>query len=76
MKESIVLDNFLISHQTIVSVHPPVEITKLDKKGLKYAVLEAGLCFGVLNRMKGQIIQKKTAIQGIEVSFNIFYNWL
>ena len=59
MKESIVLNNFLISHQIIAPVRAPVEITKLHKKSLRNAVLEAGLCFGVLNGMKGQIPQKK-----------------
>ena len=48
-----------MSPQIIVSVHAPVEITKQHKIGLGYAVLEAGVCFGVLNGMKGQIIQKK-----------------
>ena len=52
------------------------EIKKTHKIGLGYAVLEAGVCFGVLNGMKGQIIQKKTVIQGIEVSHNIFCEWL
>ena len=42
-----------------MSVHARVEITKPHKIGLRYAVLEAGVCFGVLNGMKGQIIQKK-----------------
>ena len=36
-----------------------VEITKPHKIELGYAALEAGACFGVLNGMKGQIIQKK-----------------
>ena len=58
--------------QIIVSAHAPVEITNSHKVGLSYAVLEAGVCFGVLNGMKGQIIQRKTAMRGTEVSFNIF----
>ena len=65
-----------MSPQIIVSAHAPVEITKPHKIGLGYTVLEAGVCFGVLNGMKGQIIQRKTAIQGIEVSLNIFCEWL
>ena len=48
--------------QIIVSAHAPVEITNSHKVGLSYAVLEAGVCFGVLNGMKGQTIQRKTAI--------------
>ena len=48
------------------------EIKKPLKIGLGYAVLEAGVCFRVLDGMKGQIIQKKTAMQGIEVNLNIF----
>ena len=75
-KESIVLENFLMSPEIIASVHAPVEITKPRKIGLGYAVLEAGVCFRVLNGMKGQIIQGKTAVQGIEVSINIFCEWL
>ena len=59
--------------QIIVSAHAPVEITKTHRVGLRYAVLEAGVCFGVFNGMKGQIIQRKTAIQGIEVSLNYYY---
>ena len=44
------------------------EIKKTHEIGLGYAVLEAGVCFGFLNGMKGQIIQNKTAIQqGIEM---------
>ena len=63
-------------HQIIVSAHAPVEITKPHKIGLGYPVLEAGVCFGNLNGMKGQIIQRKTAIRGIKVILNIFYGWL
>ena len=51
-----------IAKQVIVSAHAPVEITKPNKTVLGYTVLEAGVCFGVLNGMKGQIIQRKTAI--------------
>ena len=66
-----------------VSVHAPVErtksykvglITKSYKVGLRYAVLEAGVCLGFLNGTKGKIIQRKTAIWGVEVSFN-YYNY-
>ena len=32
--------------QIIVSAHSPVEITKPDKVGLRYAVLAAGAFFG------------------------------
>ena len=42
--------------QIIVSVNAQVEITKLHKVGLRYAVLERGVCFVYLNGMKGQII--------------------
>ena len=31
--------------QIVVSAYAPVEITKSHKVGLKYAVLEAGICF-------------------------------
>ena len=65
-----------MSPQIIVSVHAPVEITKSHKIGLQYTVLEAAVCFGVLNGMKGQLIQRKTATRGIEVSLSIFCEWL
>ena len=45
-----------MSPQIIVSAHAPVEITKPQKIGLRYTVLEAGACFAVLNGMRGQII--------------------
>ena len=61
--------------QITVSAHAPVEITKPLRVGLRYSVLEAGVCFGFLNEIKGQIIQKKTAIRGIEKSLNIFWEW-
>ena len=61
-----------MSPQIILSVHAPVEITKPHKIGLWYALLGTGVCLGVFNGMKGQIIQRKTAIQGIEVSLSIF----
>ena len=48
----------------IVSLHAPVEIKKNPHKiGFRYAVLEVGVCFGVLNRMKGHIIHRKTTIE-------------
>ena len=65
-----------VTKQVIVSAHAPVEITKPHKIGLGYTVLEAGVCFGVLNGMKGQIIQRKTATRDIEVNLIIFYEWL
>ena len=65
-----------VAKQIIVSAHAPVEITKPHKIELGYTVLEAGVCFGVLNGMKGQIIHRKTAMRGIEVSLNIFCEWL
>ena len=65
-----------MSPPIIVSAHATVAIAKPHKIGLGYAVLEAGACSGVLNEMKGQIIQRKTAIRGIEVSLNIFCEWL
>ena len=58
--------------QIIVSVHAPVEIAKLQKVELRYVVLEAGICFGILNGMKGQIIQRRTVLRAIEVSLNMF----
>ena len=46
---------------------------KTHKIGLWYAVLEAGVCLGVLSGMKGQIIQNKAATQqGTEKNLNIF----
>ena len=45
------------------SAHAYVEIARFYKIELGYAVLETGICFSVLNRMKGQIIQRKTAIR-------------
>ena len=51
-----------MSSQIIVSAHAPVEITKPHKIGLRYTVLEAGVCFGVLNGMKDEIIKRKAAI--------------
>ena len=65
-----------VAKQVIVSMHAPVEITKPHKIGLGYTVLETGVCFEVLNGMKSQIIQRKTAIRSIEVSLNIFCEWL
>ena len=59
--------------QIVVSAHAPVEIAKPRKLGLSYAVLEAAVCFGVLIGMKDQIIQRKTAIRGIEVSLDFYY---
>ena len=56
-----------VAKQVIVSAHAPVEITKPHEIGLGFTVFEAGVCFGVLNGMKGHIIQRKTAIRGIEV---------
>ena len=53
--------------QIIVAAHVPVEITKPHKVRLRYTVWEAEVCFGVLNGMKGQIIQKKKKIQQYEV---------
>ena len=67
------LDNFLVGLQVIVSAHALVEITKPHKVGLRYAVVETGVCFGVLNGMEGQLIQRKTAIRDIEVSLNCYY---
>ena len=75
-KESIVLDNFLMGPQITVSAHVPVEITKSHKVGLRYAVLKAGVCFRVLNGIKGQIIQRKTAIRGTEMSFSYCYYYI
>ena len=57
-----------MSPQIIVSAHAPIEITKPCKIGLGYTVLEAGVCFGILNGMKGQISQRKTAMRSVEVA--------
>ena len=35
--------------QIIVSAHAPIEITKAHKVGLRYAVVETEVCFGILN---------------------------
>ena len=43
---------------------------------MQYAVLEEGVCFGVLNGTEDQIIQRKTTIRIIEVSLNILCDWL
>ena len=51
-----------VAKQVIVSAHASVEIIKPHKIELGYTVLEVGVCFGVLNGMKGLIIQRKTAI--------------
>ena len=61
-RKSIVLDNFLICLQIIVSAHAPVETTKTYKAGLRYTVLEARVYFSVLNGIKGHIILRKTAV--------------
>ena len=65
--------------QIIVAAHVPVEITKPHKVRLRYTVWEVEVCFGVLNGMKGQIIQKKkkknSAIRGIEESLNTLCEW-
>ena len=42
--------------QITVSAHALVEIIKPYKIGLGYEVSESGVCFGVLNWMKGHII--------------------
>ena len=54
--------------QIIVSAHAPVDITKPYKVGFRYAVLEVGFCFGVLNGMEGQIIESNTRCRSVEVS--------
>ena len=61
----------------IVSAHAPVEITKPYKIGSGHGVLEAEarVFWGVLNGMKGQTIQRKTAIRDTEVTLNIFCEW-
>ena len=65
--------------QIIVAAHVPVEITKPHKVRLRYTVWEAEVCFGVLNGMKGRIIQKKkkknSAKRGIEESLNTLCDW-
>ena len=43
---------------------------------MQYAVLEEGVCFGVLNGTEDQILQRKTTIRIIEVSLNILCDWL
>ena len=59
--------------QVIVSAHAPVEITKPRKVVLRYAVLDAGVCFGVMNEIKGQTIQRIISIRGIDVNLNYYY---
>ena len=56
----------------IVSENGSVQITKHHKIELGYAIIEAGVCFGVWNGIKGQIIQRKTAIRAIDMRLNIF----
>ena len=46
-KGSIVLDNFLMCPQIIVSEHTPVEITKPHKVGLRYAVFRGRTLFWI-----------------------------
>ena len=53
------LDNFLIGPQIIISLYASVKITKPHKLVLRYAVLEAGVYFGVLNGMKDQKSREK-----------------
>ena len=62
--------------QITVSAHALVEIRKPYKIGLRYEVLEAGVCFGVSNGIKGQIIQRKKETGGTEVNLDIFSEWL
>ena len=62
--------------QIIVSVHAPVQIPKPHKIGLGNVVSKAGVSFGVLNNIKGQIIQGKTTIRGTELNLNLFCEWL
>ena len=38
--------------------------------GLRYTVLEARVCFGILNGTKGQ--KRKSTIRGIEMSHNTY----
>ena len=45
--------------QITVSAHALVEMRKSYKIGLGNEILETGLCFKVLNGMKGHIIQRK-----------------
>ena len=57
----------------IVSVHDPVEIPKLHNIGFGVCSFRSmRLCFGVLNEIKSQIIQRKTTIRGVEMRLNIF----
>ena len=62
-----------MSPKIILSAHAPVEITITHKVGLMHAVLEAGVCFGVLNGMNDQIIQWKIVIQYTEVNLNYYF---
>ena len=52
-----------------IIAHSPVKITKPQKVVLFWG----GVCLGVFNGMKDQIIQRKTAIQDIEVSPSYYY---
>ena len=59
--------------QIIFSAHTPAEIAKPYNVGLKYTVLEARVCFGILNGTKDQ--KRKSTIRGIEMSLNTFFDW-
>ena len=59
----------------IVSPHAAAETTKPSEVGLRYAGLEARICFRVLNVMKSQMIQRKRTMQVIKVGLNIFCEW-
>ena len=59
--------------QIIVSVLKTVEIPKLHKIGYGVCSFRSmRLCFGVFNGIKGQIIQSKATIRGVDMSLNIF----
>ena len=58
--------------QIILSAHAPADIAKPHKVGLRCTVLEARVCFGILNGTKGQ--KRKSTIRGIEMSLNTFFD--
>ena len=58
--------------QIIASAHAPVEITKSQKLGLQYAVLEAAVFFTSLEWNERSSNSTKNSNRGIEVSLIIF----
>ena len=59
--------------QIIVSAHAPVEITKSQKLGLQYAVLETAVFFTSLEWNERSSNSTKNSNRGIEVSLNYYF---